>query len=109
MGKAAILTVFILATLLVEFSQGALTHRVKREDESSSAILEINTFIDYVGPRRKVDLIFVLDRSKGIGKERFYLEERTLAKQLIMRYCTLHEWYVQIAGRYILFSNTFFG
>ena len=89
------LSVLTLLTLCVGLSQAASRHK---RQESTSSNLEINTFQDWVGPRRKVDLIFVLDRSKGMGKERFYLEEKALVKQLIMEYCTLHDWYVHVAG-----------
>jgi len=63
----------------------------------SSTPLEITSFIDLVGPRLQVDLILVLDRSKGVNMERFYLESKVISERLVSQYATVHPWYVRVA------------
>lgn len=63
-----------------------------------SGTLEIRSFIDTVGPRLQVDLIMVLDRSKGVNMERFYLEAKVISERLVRQYATVHPWYVRVAA-----------
>ena len=44
-----------------------------------------------------IDLVIILDRSWGMGKRDFYLQERKLARSIINQYVTLHPQYTHLA------------
>ena len=70
-----------------------------REKRQSNGTEEKFNMEDFVAVMKYdvVDVVIVLDRSWGMGKRDFYLQQKKLARSIINQYTTLHPQYTHLA------------
>ena len=59
--------------------------------------LLFDEFVAYVEPDKAIDLVLIVDRSSGIGEERFIIELRKLAGAVLRRYPVIHPKFTRLA------------
>ena len=63
----------------------------------SNTRLLFNDFVAYAEANKVVDLVLIVDRSSGIGEERFLIELRKLAGPTLRRYSVIHPDFTRLA------------
>ena len=73
--------------------------RQKRQDNVTQEEKEKFSMSEFVRHMQHnfIDLVIVIDRSWGMGKRDFYLQEKKLARSIINQYTTLHIHYTHLA------------
>ena len=59
---------------------------------------DIDDVITMLGPQQEVDLVLLVDRSRGMQMDTFYLRELRLLERIVRQYAAVSERYVRIAG-----------
>ena len=59
--------------------------------------LLFDAFVAYVAPDKAIDLVLIVDRSSGIGEERFIIELRKLTGAVLRRYPVIHPDFTRLA------------
>ena len=59
--------------------------------------LLFDEFVAYVASNKAVDLVLIVDRSSGIGEERFIIELRELTGAILRRYPVIHPDFTRLA------------
>ena len=80
--------------LLLTSSQAS----VLRRDKRSLSNTDIDDVIAMLGPQQEVDLVLLVDRSRGMQMDTFYLRELRLLERIVRQYAAVSEKYVRIAG-----------
>ena len=91
-------------TLRVHELRGDAHSRHKRQDnvgnEEENTLEEVFNMTQFVGVMRsndKIDLVVIMDRSWGMGKRDFYLQQKKLVRSIINQYTILHPDYDHLA------------
>ena len=79
-----------LRTALVIVTLCLLSCFQSTASENSVVQLQIGDFANDVGPNKVVDLVMVVDRSTGMGIERFIMSLSKLAGALLQQYAVIH-------------------
>ena len=82
----AVLTLAVINSLLAD-------HRLRRGLDDK----DIEDIIPMLGPREQCDLVLLIDRSRSMEMDNFYLKEKRLLERLIRQYATIAEGYVRVA------------
>jgi hypothetical protein len=88
------LLLLLLASLQVDQVYSGSIH--KRATHSNDTV-QIQKIIDDIGGRKKVDLILVMDRSHGMSKQTFYLQQKKLVQAILKQYASLYTSYVRLS------------
>lgn len=72
------------------------SRRVRRQSVPAWTFLA--DIVNMLGPRKKVDLVTVFDRSINVGKNELYYRNRPLVEALLTRYATVDPRYVRTAA-----------
>ena len=83
------LPVSALLVALICFTQATIS-------KGNTALL-FDEFVAYVEPTKAIDLVLIVDRSSGIGEERFIIELRKLAGAVLRRYPVIHPEFTRLA------------
>lgn len=86
----------ILLSVVISTGSDARDIRMKREAEETAIL--VDDIIGDLGPNKEIDLVLIIDRSTGMGKERFYTREKKILQALLMQYATLHQDYLRLAA-----------
>ena len=90
-------TVLFLSSILsVHYISASVIRQKRQEDRDGlNQIPDIQTLLD---PINEVDLIVMIDSSKGMGKSAFYTQERPVLESLVRQYALVHPDRVRIAA-----------
>ena len=81
----------------VPITSDNLHSRQKREEnETLEETFDMKEFVNIM-KRNVVDLVVILDRSWGMGKRDFYLQQKKLLRSIINQYTILHPNYMHLA------------
>ena len=77
-------------------SDNSVHSREKRQSNSTEEKFSMKDFVTIMN-YDVIDLVIVMDRSWGMGKRDFYLQQKKLARSIINQYTILHPQFTHLA------------